>query len=421
MSSISEIVKPKGDEKALNEGQEKVKGRIEKWLKNPQPGSFLLNALAGTGKTFTVSRTLDSRKMFIAAPTHRALNEFRKNVPCLNFATTHSLLSAQPVVNVETGDLEFITGEGRELDETYTLIIDEAGMLSGEHLDKIEKLYSNYKRLYLGDSEQLPPVKEQESRVFKIKHQAYGELTEIVRYSGDILHYATGILNDYFEAPNSLLNREMSRQWKSVLRSGIECKLLAFTNKAVDEWNTEARATINGIDQSEKYDWLDDDPIILKAPIKPEYADEPTLFHTNETGRLYNVGEDKYTIDKTTFPIYTASIHFPEVGESLHDRRLMSHEISLAFEEWKKHIVEGVKEGKFENPRKAWAKYYKALDDFVQCKHNYASTVHSTQGATINTVFVDVKNIAICKNKKMKKALLYTGITRAGEMLVVNG
>jgi hypothetical protein len=408
------------EKEGLNADQEKLSIKLNKWLDNFQPGSFLLDSRSGTGKTYTVSRALRHKNLFLAAPTHRALKEFTGRLNCENYATTHSLLSAQPTINIETGNLEFITGEGKEIDKSSIIVIDEVGMLCKEHVYKIESIYKDYKRLYLGDSEQLPPVKENLSKIFNIKHQAYGSLTKIERYSGEILEYAENILNNCFTTPDSIIDLRMNRTWKSLVKSGVDCKLLAYTNKAVDSWNFEARATVNGIENSEKYDWVDNDPIILKAPMLTNSMDEPTKFHTNESGVIYNVTEGVYQLGKLEFPIYYASIHFTDMNEHLHNKRLMSHELIQAFATWKKHIVEGVAENKFDNPGRVWSKYFRALDDFVQCKHNYAATVHSTQGATICHVFVDTKDISTCKNKATKKALLYTGITRCSESLATN-
>lgn len=417
------ILEPaKQEEIKLNNDQQFLTHQLNEWLENKVPGSFLLDSLAGTGKTATVAHALKNRPLFLAAPTHRAVNEFVKRLPlCSNFSTVHSLLSAQPVINIETGALEFVTGEGKEVPDNAILVIDESGMLCKDHVNKLESVYTNYKRLYLGDSNQLPPVKESTSQVFRLKHQKVGTLTKIERYTGEILEYATAILKGRFEAPESLVSRQMARYWKQMLRAGLECKMLAYTNRAVDAWNLEARETINGTEAVYENDWIDNDPIILKAPIKSEEPNKPTRFHANEPGIIYNVRPDTYKLGKTEFPTYLASLHFPEMREHLHNVRLMSLNMEQGFQKWHKHIVDGVAEGTFEHPGKVWSKYYSALEDFAQIKHNYASTIHSTQGATIEHVFVDTKNIKICKNKTMHKQLLYTAITRAAQTLMVNG
>ncbi len=59
--------------------------------------------------------------------------------------------------------------------------------------------------------------------------------------------------------------------------------------------------------------------------------------------------------------------------------------------------------------------------DFVNLVHTYSSTVHSAQGCTVDTVFVDMPDImsAFKTSREMYRRLVYSGISRASKKVII--
>ena len=56
---------------------------------------------------------------------------------------------------------------------------------------------------------------------------------------------------------------------------------------------------------------------------------------------------------------------------------------------------------------------------FATFKYNHALTVHKSQGSTYKQAIINIKNIEMNPNKKEKKRLLYTAITRASDLVIL--
>jgi len=76
---------------------------------------------------------------------------------------------------------------------------------------------------------------------------------------------------------------------------------------------------------------------------------------------------------------------------------------------------------------KKWKEYYEIVNSFASpidlyfdnrvikkksFEGGYASTVHRSQGLTVNNVFIDMKNILQCKNEQVKRQLQYVSLSR---------
>ena len=127
------------------------------------------------------------------APTHKAKNILKHSlVSCnLNFSpsvyTVAQALGKQPII-VKTGEEEFVKqSSGINLSDAELVIVDEASMVSKKDYNVITEIVK--KVLFMGDKNQLPPVKESESLAFVNPPDC--ELNKVMRYSGHILHECT--------------------------------------------------------------------------------------------------------------------------------------------------------------------------------------------------------------------------------------
>jgi hypothetical protein len=262
---FDEVQKP-----TLNEGQQIAHDRTVAYVTGEGenlPQIILIRGYAGTGKTFTVNRIIETlkawsnkqqdctKKLSIAAtaPTHKAVRVMRKNAELgssVTYATLHSLLKLKPKNDEKTGKKIFVRStdpnDGRG--DANVIFVDEVSMLgdksTGKHNEEEVGLWSalvellqedsNIKLILLGDPVQIPPVNEVDSPVF-LHPEKYGievvELTQSMRQTGDnpILDYATEIRNTY---KNLEIDREPFA--KSVNGTGISL-LSVVDGKIIDE------------------------------------------------------------------------------------------------------------------------------------------------------------------------------------------
>lgn len=182
---------------------------------------LILKGAAGTGKTSLVSALVgymnDQRRPYrIAAPTGRAARIIGRKAGALS-STIHSMIFT-PEANSKTGQIKF--NMKYEINEKPTVyIIDEASMVASKSssderyltsqdllsslITFIQRANADNKMIFLGDTYQLPPVKEEQSNAlnanflvenFDLSGETY-ELTEVKRQEDGsyILDNAIGI------------------------------------------------------------------------------------------------------------------------------------------------------------------------------------------------------------------------------------
>lgn len=195
----------------LNAGQTEALNRLSEFLASKLT-AFSLQGGAGVGKTFLVAEfvksVLGSRRVVIAAPTHKACRVLRSKLdaagirwsfkpagdklPDLNVAivdTTAALLGVRPVIvdeqsedeikfkaNASSGSLPKYIAQGA------VLVIDEVSMVGAEDLValKLQAEVASAKIVAVGDEGQLPPVKKQ-AIDFEKDFDASYTLREVVR------------------------------------------------------------------------------------------------------------------------------------------------------------------------------------------------------------------------------------------------
>lgn len=405
--------------------------QISDHLSNNDRGTILVNGRAGSGKTHLLSKVLNNRDVYIAAPTHRAVNELSNRLPHSGRMTTHSLLGANPIIDDNTGDLLFMLGENKYVPDNAILVIDESGMLPKNHFRAINQIFANRMIIvYAGDEQQLPPINESSSEVFDHTHDLKVELHEIVRYEGAILEYAQSILRNELESPKELFSKNITRSWKESLINHVEdmdfreTSMIAYRNVTVDKWNDLAREFIYDVREEELKYYNIGDQIILTKPynILNSIGEIEYTFTTNERGVILDLEPDKIKLRGEYFDCYLAKISFPETGRDPIYCHLPDQTIKDLFVNWKKEILHKIETESHTtlNPRSLWGHWYGQQSKLLEFKFSYAITAHRAQGSTIKNVFVDTKDIMVCKSKNDRRKLLYTSITRSSENLTVN-
>lgn len=214
------------------EDQRTALNGVNQFLQEENQNDFLiLRGAAGTGKTSIVSAIVgylntENRGYQIAAPTGRAARIIGRKAGTSS-TTIHSMIFI-PKTNKKTGQVTFKLK--RHIDDNPKIyIIDEASMIASKSasdekyvtskdllsslVEFIRNANEGNKIIFLGDTYQLPPVKEEKSNALDLdfiekRFNMKGELHELkeVKRQDDgsyILENATGIRNAIDYGQNS--------------------------------------------------------------------------------------------------------------------------------------------------------------------------------------------------------------------------
>jgi ATP-dependent exoDNAse (exonuclease V) alpha subunit len=67
-----------------------------------------------------------------------------------------------------------------------------------------------------------------------------------------------------------------------------------------------------------------------------------------------------------------------------------------------------------------WGSKFYIEEMFAVTKYNHAITIHKSQGSTYKTSVINIGNILFNKNAEERQRMLYTAITRASDLVILN-
>lgn len=381
---------------------------------------IVLQGSAGVGKTYLVNefiKRLDRNVSFLTAPTNKALAVLRDKTNRsrnISFSTLHSALKLKRKFNAKTGELEFV----QEYNPKYppfkkckVLIVDEASMIDNVLLGYLED-YS-FPIIFIGDSKQLNPVSLDDSPVFN-QHWLTFELTEIIRQ---------GEGNPIID-----LSRDISRIWggKEDIRESSPGSYKGYTYTQDRDKIIERLSEAGGSDELKYLAWKNDEVDSMNLSVRKNiYGQSPKMIEEGEV-IVFNTpyGEDYYTnqeLHVDSVEVYTDK--FPVLGDTTVELKVyrINEEILVVHEDSIKTYRDAAKKLKAETKKGvySWPTYYKFVEQFADFKYNHAITIHKSQGSTYKDVILNVGDINKNYNSKEKQRLLYTGITRASDLLIL--
>jgi exodeoxyribonuclease-5 len=257
--------------------------RLVDFLAN-KDGSYIFCGGAGTGKTYVLCQLYKwyiryftdnhgySPATVVLAPSHKAKRNAsamgKENGVSFEARTISSFLGLSPVLNEASGKEEFKKSDRAEKDfiesDEYDLIIvDEAFMVSREHIELILDTANNAKVLWVGDPKQLPPIGENKSYLLDLDIPIV-ELKKVIRYSGDLARIAESwreeisrkrfpIVQTQDNSITELSRLEWIEQFSETLKASLDegdlngaPRLLAWTNSATLKWANWTRDLIYG-------------------------------------------------------------------------------------------------------------------------------------------------------------------------------
>lgn len=402
----------------------------------------LLTGYSGTGKTFLVSKIIEellftnkSIKIAITAPTNKAVRVL-KNLSSISsentrvdFITLHSLLGLKRTITYE-GKEEYkpILGGG-DISEYNIVLVDEVSMLDNELYEtlRFQAEMENIMLLFIGDRGQIPPVNGGESILFKSLLDNNFNLTKIIRQANGnpIIKLGETIrMNKPFEKETILddenngvvylkINTEeplLDVYFKSehFNKNANFVKVLAWTNSAVNYYNTKIRKLIYG-DKCGRL--CVGEKMVCNKPILN--SKNQIIMNNNDEFEVVS-----FTLKKETriYDFFYYEVNVICDGNPF-KIKILAEKSEAAFAKQVAVLKSEAEKAKPMSRRNAWSKYYKFLERYADVKYNYALTVHKAQGSTFNNVIVINVDINRIANKIERNKLLYTAITRAKNKL----
>jgi len=417
---------------------------------------IVLKGSAGVGKTFLTSelakrfsrdyeinKRYNNGYVFLTTPTNKALSVLRNKVQggdTMEFKTIHSALRIKMITNDKTGERYFKPDYSRQREDNFRdcriCIIDECSMLNteflggtiydnkGEPLREVEGYLENcdFPILFLGDDKQLNPVGEPYgSPVFNKDYPTF-ELTEIIRQGAGnpIIDLSRDLDLIYFKRPRIINgkgyvyddNKSGLIDQLAEVNGTDEMKYLAYTNDEVDGMNALVRERIYGEpDRIEKGETL-----IFNSPLGN--------FYTN-----MEVKVDDLDIVTDYVIVPASNCKFDGMGEPVGplDRiKMKFYRINDGFRVVHEHsdgMYNLISKTLFDNAKKygwSWRAAYWFNEQFADITYNHAITMHKSQGSTYKTSIINIRSTKSCKNPAEKQRLLYTAVTRASDLIILN-
>jgi energy-coupling factor transporter ATP-binding protein EcfA2 len=470
--------KPKAEAFKLTDSQDKAQSEIVDAYA-PRT-SHLLTGDAGSGKTYllaSVAKVMVEKKRsaVFTAPTHKAVAEQRKKLDALGLhyietKTIQALLSLRPKAE---GDRQVFKRDKRaEPVLEDIVVVDEASMPGADLMHAIRTYLPNSFVLFAGDGCQLPPVGEFRSQALATKSRSH--LTTPVRQAADnpILTAAGALRDMQAEALGhldrlvkeaskrangrpldeakvmALLRYEMKMGWdwaKSAHdgKSGIfnarknpepwlkkaftsdkfdadpdSFRVVAWTNQRVQDINNQIRYWRYG-EEALKAPFMVGERALFRGPLVEKGN---VLFSTNEEAKVLEIREGTFYFevpragdaDEWVAKVPSWQIEMAASNGNTHTIHMPQNN-----DDYQRVINQIASEAPLHGQR--WQHMHDFKASMAKLEAIYAGTVHTSQGSTHETTFMDLNNIGGRVDSNMLEAmqLYYTAITRPSNALVV--
>lgn len=415
----------------LNLGQKDASEAFFTFLFQPGNG-FIISGPAGVGKTFLMNhfinvimpRYFETCKlmgieaeyldMTMTATTNKAA-EVLAVATGRPTGTIHSFMNLKVTDDYSTGKSILTKTKSWTVHQKKIIFIDEDSMIDTPLFEVLQEGTHQCKIVYVGDHNQLAPVLEKLSPVFKQGYPFF-ELTEPMRNNGQpaLMEVCaqlrktveTGEFHPIQVVPGVIEHLdpdEMEAALERVFKAQtLESRILAFTNQRVIQYNDHIRTLRSLPDQ-----FVEDEYLINNSAIRLK------------SGAMLTV-EEEITINK---------IHGKEMISIAHD---------VEMEVMKTDITAGLGDIHYDVPvpvdrahytalvnyfkrAKNWERYFYLKQTFPDLRQRDAATVHKSQGSTYDSVFIDLTNISTCNIANQVARMLYVAFSRPKNKIYLYG
>ena len=387
-----------------------------------------LRGYAGTGKTYLISRLVkqlldEDCTVTVCAPTHKAVQVLSDELAdaAVQMQTLHSFLGLR-LKPTRDGEYELVAEEECDFSEGV-VIVDEASMVGREEWSHIEDAPFWVQWVLVGDPAQLPPVNEAPSPALEVPGPT---LETIHRQAADnpILELATkirtgdgGRFGSKFEDGKGVaVTRSRDEFVESLLRAfdteafaadATHARVLAYRNKTVRRYNREIRTKRYGADADRfvEGEWL--------VGTETWFHDGVQRLTNSEEIRVKDATVDLFEADdQSEWKVWSLKVRTPGRG--------LTRTVHVLHEDEEERYEASLKRRRTaaEDDPGAWEAFFDLRERFARVDYAYATTVHRAQGSTYDTVFVDHRDVRVCRGEE-RTALLYVAVTRPARRLAL--
>lgn len=441
----------------LGKEQQGAINSIKDFIKHSNKTPYSLIGYAGTGKSTIIKKLVEFLEeeyidYVLCAPTHKARSVIQYATE-REAITIHQLLKLSPQIEILDLDLRNLiflpdTKKGAQIPYKGVVICDESSMVNDDLYNLLisrAKAFSA-KIIFVGDIAQLKPVKSTySSLVFNVEDKS--ELTTIYRQSYDsglstvLPTLRENTIPRFKEAigkegslicvttPRDLFVNAFPSFEKAVKdRDIFESKIYAYTNIRTTALNNKMRSLLFPGD--EEY---------YNGEILTAYENFSSGFSSYWNSMDYIIAEEPKKYDKlipnfTKVPGYILKL-YDTANKSYDDVFIISREVDTRYLNSLSGMIEdfrttAIKYKQIKDRRASdfWKKYYETMESFCSpfdlifdnrvikkrtFDYGYASTVHKSQGSSINNVFIDMQNIFSCRDTMELRQMQYVSISRA--------
>lgn len=432
----------------LTDEQQAILEEVNAFLLEDDSKYFLISAPAGTGKTFLAKylytnvylknkqKSLRKFKDFVfTATTNKAAGVLDANVKGAGTSATtiHSFLGLTVSNDYSTGMTKLSATNKTVLKTNTIIIVDECSMIDRNLFKFINDYTYKCKIIFIGDDKQLPPVGNTISPVFDLGLKVH-RLSKVIRSGAH--EEITEVCNQLRETVDTSVFKDIQikgnikyctpAEFREVVENHFkqpypEGKILTYTNKRCVEYN-EFIAMIRGQEQFLTKDnyYICNNPIVYCGAPKSFIANKSkaTILYNNEEIKIKDISEK--LVDYATGLEYYECSFYRFMVTSQGDWKISDTpdenvmKVPAKFEEYLKVIKYLAKE-------KNWREYFRLKEEFVDLRYRDASTVHKSQGSTLDKVFIDLTDLGTCRQTSVFSRLLYVALSRAKEEIYLVG
>jgi len=401
-------------------------------------GIILLNAPAGTGKSYTIKQVIKKLYRYhVLAPTNKACSILSNDIR--GVMTIHKFLNSRHNVD-DNGFISFKFNENLNY-RNNVIIVDECSMINNDMFNIFLKLSEKNMIIFVGDDLQLPPINNDcddskkynistKSMCFTCENERTFNFTKNMRSRllASTLMLENARKSCYSETMPTKLNSLPIDNIISIFKENLETDksvvILSYTNASVNNYNNIIRSSIfnESIENLQKY-YIGEKLIFsgccVKNDIKYVTSDEIIIkdldiielkidfvrcdCKDNEYKRTKCKKHD-FRKDFIILKFY----RIVDQNKSEWLKPVNDKQFYILQSQYKKLCT-------IKKQSSIWKKYYEFIDEFnADLKYNYAMTVHKSQGSQFNIVFVDRSNIISCCSQDLllKINCYYTAISR---------
>lgn len=414
----------------LNQGQQEGADAFFQFLLSDRK-EFNIVGPGGVGKTFLLKHLIEKtipeyretcqllgieskfNNLALTATTHQAAGVVAR-ASGYEANTLHSLLGLKVSNDYNTGEQKLTRTKNAKVHEDMLLFVDEGSMVDSPLYTHTHKGLSQSKIVYIGDHCQLPPTKERLSPIYRNGIETV-HLTEPMRNASQPALMAvcnqlrqtveTGEFHPIQIVPgviDHLTPDQMQAELELFARTpDMDARIIAYTNNQVQLYNDfirESRGLPPEITVGETL--VNNRAIHLPDRMLPTDR-EVQIVAIDPTNEIRDFSKHGFTIEMIPMTI-----------------RFGGFDYAVSVPVDRDHFTTCIK---WLAKQKDWIEYYNLMDSIPDLRPRDASTIHKAQGASFDTVYIDLENISTCHQPLLVARLLYVAFTRARNRIVLYG